>query len=159
MSLFDSVVGGLLGGQAQQSPIGGVLSSLLGNAGGQNTAGQNTAGQPGGAGPGIMGLVSRFEQAGLGNVAQSWIGNGPNQSVTPQQLHQVLGDTQVNQMAQQSNMQPHDMLGQLAQMLPQLVDRMTPQGQVPAQGGAGSGGIADGMKGIDPFEAPGVETT
>ena len=154
MSLFDSVVGGLLGGQAQQSPLGGVLSSLLGNAGAQPGGAQ-----PGGAAPGIMGLVSRFEQAGLGNVAQSWVGNGPNQSVTPQQLHQVLGDTQVNQLAQQSNMQPHDMLGQLAQMLPQLVDRMTPQGQVPAQGGAGAGDIADGMKAVDPFESPGVETT
>lgn len=158
MSLFDSVVGGLLGGQAQQSPqsspLGGVLSSLLGNAGAQPGGAQ-----PGGAAPGIMGLVSRFEQAGLGNVAQSWVGNGPNQSVTPQQLHQVLGDTQVNQLAQQSNMPPHDLLSQLAQVLPQLVDRMTPQGQIPAQGGTGADGIADGMKGVDPFAAPGVETT
>jgi len=96
-----------------------------------------------------MGLISRFEQSGLGNVAQSWVGNGPNQSVTPQQLQNVFGQQQVSQWAQQSNMQPHDLLSQLAQFLPQVVDRMTPQGGM--QGGA-QGGVA----GDDPFQSAGV---
>lgn len=143
MSLLGSVMGGLMGGQAEQSPVGGILSSLL--SGGSGAAG-------GAQSSGLMNLVSRFEQSGLGNVAQSWISNGPNQSVTPQQLQQVFGQQQVNQWAQQANVQPHDLLSQLAHFLPQLVDGMTPQGQVP-QGG----GIQDGMVGQDPFAAPGVE--
>ena len=139
MSLLDSVLGGLMGGQAQQSPVAGIVSSLLrGGAGGS-------------AGGGLTGLLSQFSQAGLGNVAQSWVSTGPNQSVTPQQLQQTFGEQQVNQWAQQSNMQPHDLLSQLAHFLPQVVDRVTPQGQVP------QGGIQDGMQGQDPFSAPGVE--
>lgn len=139
MSLLGSVLGGLMGGQSQQSPVGGILSSLLGG------------GAAGAQSGGLMNLVSRFEQAGLGNVAQSWVSNGSNQSVTPQQLQQVFGQQQVNQWAQQSNMQPHDLLSQLAHFLPQVVDGMTPQGQVQ------QGGIQDGMQGQDPFSAPGVE--
>lgn len=145
MSLLGSVLGGLMGGQAQQSPVGGILSSLLG--GGAGAAGPQAGAQSGG----LMNLVSRFEQAGLGNVAQSWVSNGPNQSVTPQQLQQVFGQQQVSQWAQQANVQPHDLLSQLAHFLPQVVDGMTPQGQVQ------QGGIQDGMAGQDPFAAPGVE--
>ena len=147
MSLLDSVLGGLMGGQAQQSPVSGILSSLLGGgaAGGQSGA------QAGGGMGGLTNLVSRFQQAGLGNVAQSWVSNDPNHPVTPQQLHQVFGEQQVNQWAQQTNMQPHDLLSQLAQFLPHAVDGVTPQGQLP------QGGIQDGMQGQDPFSEPGVE--
>ncbi len=148
MSLLDSVLGGLMGGQAQQSPVSGILSSLLG---GGAAGAQQGAPAAGGMGGGLMNLVSRFQQAGLGNVAQSWVSNDPNHPVTPQQLHQVFGDQQVNQWAQQTNMQPHDLLSQLAQFLPHAVDGVTPQGQIP------QGGIQDGMQGQDPFSAPGVE--
>ena len=149
MSLLDSVLGGLMGGQAQQSPVSGILSSLLG--GGGAAGAQPGAQAGGGAAGGLMNLVSRFQQAGLGNVAQSWVSNDQNHPVTPQQLHQVFGDQQVNQWAQQTNMQPHDLLSQLAQFLPHAVDGVTPQGQLP------QGGIQDGMEGQDPFSAPGVE--
>lgn len=75
MGLFDSVLGGLLGGSGgNTSPMGGILSSLLG--GGQSgTSGQQQApGMNGGIGGGLGGLVSSFEQAGLGHLAQSWVG-------------------------------------------------------------------------------------
>lgn len=143
MSLLGSVLGSLMGGQTQQqSPIAGIVSSMLGGG---------AAGGASGAGGGLAGLISQFSQAGLGNVAQSWVSQGPNQSVTPQQLQQVFGEQQVNQWAQQTNMQPHDLLGQLAHFLPQVVDGVTPHGQIP------QGGIHDGMEGQDPFAAPGVE--
>ena len=148
MSLLGSVLGSLMGGQAQQqSPIAGIVSSMLGGGapGGASAAGAS------GAGGGLAGLISQFSQAGLGNVAQSWVSHGPNQSVTPQQLQQVFGEQQVNQWAQQANMQPHDLLSQLAHFLPQVVDGVTPHGQIP------QGGIHDGMEGQDPFAAPGVE--
>ena len=146
MSLLGSVLGGLMGGQAQQSPVAGILSSLLSGGGGMQGAQPGAGGEMGG----LMNLVSRFEQSGMGNVAQSWVSNGPNQPVSPQQVQQVFGQQQVNQWAQQTNMQPHDLLSQLAHYLPQLVNGMTPQGHI------SQGGIQDGMSGQDPFSAPGV---
>jgi uncharacterized protein YidB (DUF937 family) len=79
-------------------------------------------------------LVNSFQQAGLGHLVESWIGNGPNQSVSPQQLHSVLGDNQVQQMSAQSGMAPQDFLSQLSQHLPNVVNSMTPHGQLPDEG-------------------------
>jgi uncharacterized protein YidB (DUF937 family) len=126
MGLLDSVLGGLMGGNSGggNSPMGGVLSSLLG--GGGQSQGQSTGG--------IGGLVSQFEQAGLGHIAQSWVGNGPNQSVSPDQLQSVFGQSQVQSMASQAGMQPHDFLSQMSQHLPNAVDQMTPNGQVSNEG-------------------------
>ena len=132
MGLLDSVIGGLMGGNAggaggTPSPLGGVLANLLG--GGQ----AGSAGTPG-MGGGLGMLVSQFEQAGLGHVAQSWIGNGPNQAVSPGQLQNVFGQDQVQNMASQAGMQPQDFLSQLSQHLPNVVNGMTPNGQMPDEG-------------------------
>ena len=125
MGLLDSVLGNLMGGaqgaQGGQSPLVGVLGSLL-------------QGQQGGMQGGLGGLISQFEQAGLGNIAQSWVGNGPNQSVSPGQLQSVLGQDQVQNMASQAGMQPQDFLSQLSQHLPHAVNAMTPNGQLPDEG-------------------------
>ncbi len=134
MGLLDQVIGGLMGGAGGGSPMGGVLSSLLGGQG------QQGGGMPGGMGAGGMGaggvggLVSMFEQAGLGHIAQSWVGNGPNQSVSPDQLQSVLGQDRVASMASQSGMEPQDFLSQLSQHLPNAVHGMTPNGRVPDEG-------------------------
>lgn len=148
MGLLDSVLGGLLGGNAgAQSPMGSILSSLLtGGQGGTANAGMGgLGGMLGGGGlgggglgggglGGLGGLLSQFEQAGLGHVAQSWVGNGPNQPVSPQQLNNVFGEEQVQSMANQAGMQPHDFLSQLSQHLPQAVNGVTPNGQLPDEG-------------------------
>ena len=134
MGILDSVIGSLLGGgnaNAGSSGMGGVLSSLLG--GSQGGAGSGMAGA-GGMG-GLDGIVSKFEQAGLGNVAQSWIGNGANHPVSPQQLQDVFGD-QVPQMANQAGMNQGDFLSQLSQHLPNAVSGMTPDGRMPADNGS-----------------------
>ena len=86
-----------------------------------------------GAMGGIGGLVSMFEQAGLGHIAQSWVGNGPNQPVSPDQLQNVLGQGQVQNMASQAGMPPQDFLSQLSQHLPNAVHAATPDGQLPDQ--------------------------
>ncbi|MFL5338402.1 MAG: YidB family protein [Geminicoccaceae bacterium] len=157
MSILDQLLGGL-GGQQGGSPIQSVLLNLLtsqlGTQGGQmGQTGQmgGAMGQGGGFGGGLGGLasaamgsgglaaglgalLSRFEGAGLGNVAQSWVGNGPNQSISPQQLQNVLGQDQVQSMASQAGMQPQDLLSQLSQHLPTAVDRLTPNGRLPDEG-------------------------
>ena len=135
MGLLDSVLGGLLGGGGSSSPMGSVLSSLLGG-GQQGTQAPGMGGMMGGGqmAGGLGGLVSSFQQAGFGHIAQSWVGNGPNQPVSPQQLRNVFGEQQVQNMASQSGMAPGDFLSQLSQHLPAAVHGMTPNGQLPDEG-------------------------
>lgn len=145
MGLLDSVIGGLMGGAGGgsaggggASPMAGVLMNMLGGnqAGGQQGAGGMGSGMGGGQGMagGIGGLLSSFQQAGLGHIAESWIGNGPNQPVSPGQLQNVLGQDQVQNMASQAGMEPNDFLSQLSQHLPNAVHGMTPNGQMPDEG-------------------------
>lgn len=165
MSMLDSILGSVMGGNnAASSPMGGILGSLLGGGGGGGMLGNMLGGgqqQQGGLG----GLLQKFQQAGMGNVANSWVGTGANQQVSPDQLQQVFGQQQVNQWAQQTNMQPHDLLSQLSQFLPHAVDRMTPNGQVPdgdpfggagVNLGSGSGGGTQAASGDDPFSGSGA---
>ena len=127
MGILDSVLGSLMGGQGgASSPMGQVLGSLLGGQGGP--------GMGGNIGGGLGGLISQFQRAGMGNVAQSWVGSGPNQPVTPSQLQDVFGQDQVQSMAGQAGMQPGDFLSQLSQHLPSAVDQMTPHGRLPDEG-------------------------
>ena len=119
MALLEQLLGGLIGGNGNASPMQGVLMNMLGS---------------GNQGGGLGGLVSSFEQAGLGHIAQSWIGNGPNQPVSTQQLQSVLGDSQVQSMADQAGMPAHDFLSQLSQHLPAVVNGMTPNGRIPDEG-------------------------
>ena len=122
MSLLNSVLGGLMGGAGgSSSPMQSVLTSMLG-------------GQQGGGMGGLGGLLSQFQQAGLGHVADSWVGNGPNQPISPDQLHNVLGEDRVRSMADQAGMAPTDFLSQLSQHLPNAVNGMTPDGQLPDEG-------------------------
>lgn len=130
MGLLDQVVGGLLAGQGGSSPMQGVLMNLLG--GGQ--AGGASLGGTGAGMGGLGGLVSAFEQAGLGHVVQSWIGNGQNIPVSPDQLRGVLGDDRVQTMASQSGMGEQDFLSQLSQHLPHAVNGVTPDGELPDDG-------------------------
>ena len=150
MGILENVIGGLLGGNAggASSPMGNILSSMLG--GGQQSGGVNSGGGFGGlgggglgggglgggglAGGGLGGLLQQFEQAGLGHVAQSWVSNGPNHPVSPDQLQNVFGQDRVNEMAGQAGMEPGDFLSQLSQHLPSAVNGMTPNGQLPDEG-------------------------
>lgn len=83
---------------------------------------------------GIDGLVQKFEQAGLGNVAKSWIGTGSNQSVSPDQVKEALGPQQVEQVANQAGVSTDEAAAGLSRVLPEAVDNATPGGQVPSVG-------------------------
>lgn len=83
---------------------------------------------------GLMGLLSQFLQAGLGHVADSWVGTGQNHPVSPNQLRTVFGDDQIRSMSQDAGMNENDFLSQLSQHLPRAVDRVTPEGEVPDEG-------------------------
>ena len=128
MGLLDSVLGSVLGGGGQGG--GGGNDMLMQGIGGL----LNQGGQGGQGGGGLGGLLGQLTQGGLGNAVQSWVGTGQNMPVTSDQLHSALGADQVSAMAQQAGLSPGDLMGQLARMLPQVVDHMTPNGQLPAAG-------------------------
>lgn len=148
MGLFDQIVGGLMGNSAGGSPLQGLLMNML--SGQQNQQGQTADGQTnqGQAGQGqtaqglptggVGGLLATLEQAGLGQIVQSWVGNGPNQPVSPEQLHSALGEDQVQAMSNQTGMAPRDLLIQLSQHLPAMIDALTPHGRVPPEDGSTS---------------------
>lgn len=80
---------------------------------------------------GINGLVQQFTSQGLGHVISSWISTGKNLPISPEQLQSVLGSDQVKEIAAKAGVSPQVAQGGLAQLLPQLIDHMTPNGEVP----------------------------
>jgi uncharacterized protein YidB (DUF937 family) len=114
----------------------GALQGFGGNAGASNPLLQIAAAMlsNGGQFGGLQGLVRQFEQAGLGSHMSSWISSGQNLPISPDQLAQALGSGQVQQMAQQAGMDPQALTTGLSQVLPQLIDKLTPQGQAPSSG-------------------------
>ena len=83
---------------------------------------------------GVDGLKQKFEQAGLGDVAQSWIGTGSNKSVSPDQVKDALGQQQVEQIANEAGVSTDEAAAGLSKVLPDAVDNVTPSGQVPSTG-------------------------
>lgn len=143
MGLFDSIASEVLGslsGVSAEHHAGllEAVSGLLNNP------------QIGG----LSGLVTLFEQQGLGGVIGSWIGTGQNQAISAQQIQSVLGDGHLQAIAQSLGLSSPDVASHLAQLLPQLIDKMTPNGQLPTGGAAGSalggelGGLLGGLKGM-----------
>jgi uncharacterized protein YidB (DUF937 family) len=118
--LLNAGMGAMGGGQGGGMPAG--LEQVLG---------QVLAGGGGGAGGGLGGLVSKFEQAGMGDIIKGWISTGPNPAITGDQLTKVLGNDQVSAIAKQLGVDPTQAMGQLSAILPGLVDKMTPSGTVP----------------------------
>jgi uncharacterized protein YidB (DUF937 family) len=108
MGLFDGVLGGLVGGE-----MASVVNGLIEKHGG------------------IRGIVSQFQQQGLGETAKSWIGTGPNQPISPAQVHQAFGADTIDALAAKLGLDPKELSEKLAQVLPQTVDKLTPGGVVP----------------------------
>lgn len=135
MGLLDSVLSGVLG--SMQGGQGGSLGAGGGNA----DLLKAVVGMLGNdaAGGGLGGLVAKFQQSGLGDVVQSWISSGQNMPVSADQISNVLGNDTLSGLAERLGLNPADVAGQLSQVLPQVVDRLTPGGQMPA-GGLGSVG-------------------
>ena len=86
---------------------------------------------------GLHGLAERFQEAGLGNIMRSWIGAGPNLPASASQLKQVLGEGQLQQIAEETGYTEEEAAEHLSEMLPDLIDQLTPSGHVPP-GGVGN---------------------
>ena len=145
MGLLDSVLGSVLGGGQQQ---GGGAGALINIVAGMLASGQGGGSAAGGGGlGGLAGLAEQFQKGGLGDVMNSWIGTGQNQAISPDQLGGVLGGDLLSELTQRTGMGQGDLLGRLSQMLPQVVDQLTPNGQLP-QGDTGDlGSLLGGLLG------------
>jgi uncharacterized protein YidB (DUF937 family) len=93
----------------------------------QPTSNEGTGGLLGGLG----GLLDKLQQGGLGKATNSWVGSGQNQPVSPGQLGPALGSNIIKTLAQQSGLSEEELTKQLAQVLPGLVDKLTPNGRLP----------------------------
>jgi uncharacterized protein YidB (DUF937 family) len=80
---------------------------------------------------GLGGLLDKLQKGGLGNVANSWVGSGQNQPVSPGQLGSTLGPDIIKTIAQRSGLSEEDVTKQLSQVLPGVVDKLTPNGRLP----------------------------
>jgi uncharacterized protein YidB (DUF937 family) len=114
--LFGSVLGLFQGQSGAQAGAGNLLSQVI-----------NAAGGP-------AGIAQKFEQAGLGEKVQSWIGTGHNLPISPEQITRVFPPEQIDAWAQQHGLPPGVASQILAQFLPHAVDATTPDGTVPPQG-------------------------
>ncbi len=79
---------------------------------------------------GLQGLASKFSQSGAGGAFASWVGTGQNQSISPTQIQEALGSEQVKAIAAKMGIDPAQASTILAQYLPKVVDKLTPQGQI-----------------------------
>ncbi|NTV68965.1 MAG: DUF937 domain-containing protein [Azonexaceae bacterium] len=119
MGLLDSVVGALAGGQSGgDNPLLNIVMQLVNNP------------QTGGLG----GLLQSFQQGGLGDVVKSWVSTGQNLPISAEQIQAVLGGGQLQNIAAQLGVSPDQASGSLADLLPQVVDKLTPNGQLPEGG-------------------------
>jgi uncharacterized protein YidB (DUF937 family) len=139
MGLLDNVLGAATQSLGRQPAVGGqdwmvLISSLLANGSLQG---------------GLSGLLQQLQASGLGDQVQSWISTGANQPVSGDQLSSALGGAGglLGQLAQQAGVSHAEAGDQLSQLLPQIVDRLTPNGQLPANLGQGGLGDLAGMLG------------
>src|SRR5215831_2626940 len=116
-SLLGSAMGGMSGSAQGQSPLVQMALQLIQQNGG------------------LPGIISKFQNGGMAAQAGSWVSTGENMPITGNQLQEVLGTGSIGQIAQQLGLSHGDASSNLAQVLPQIIDQLTPQGQVPANHG------------------------
>src|SRR5438105_6632442 len=118
MSLLDNLLGGMMGGAQQgQSPLPQAALQLIQQNGG------------------LPGIISKFEHCGMADHVGSWVGTGTNMPISGAQLQEILGSGSIGEIAQRLGLSHGDASSGLAQVLPQLVDQLTPEGQEPSAPG------------------------
>lgn len=108
MGLLDGLLGGLVGGE-----MATVMNGFIEKHGG------------------VQGIVNQMQQQGFGPTVKSWVGTGPNQPISADQIHQVFGQGGIADLAAKAGLNPQELAQKLAQILPQAVDKLTPGGVVP----------------------------
>src|SRR5438477_917647 len=110
MGMFDGLLGGIVGA-GMVSVVNGILEKH----------------------GGVQGVVSEFEKNGMGPTVKSWVGTGPNHPISPDEVHRVLGPDLLQQLSAKSGLSVEELTQKLSHVLPQAVDKLTPNGEVPKQ--------------------------
>jgi uncharacterized protein YidB (DUF937 family) len=108
MGLLDGLIGGVVG-----AGMATVVSQILEKHGG------------------LQGVVNEFERNGFGSTVQSWVGTGPNQAISSDGVNRVLGGDLLQQLAAKSGLSVQELTQKLSQVLPEAVDKLTPDGVIP----------------------------
>ena len=115
MGLLDSIAGAVMG-------------KLGGTEGGMAQIALDMFNQHGG----LNGVLDKLKTSGLGDQVASWVGTGENQAVSADQITSALGSSQIAELAAKFGISPDVLSGQLAQHLPDVINKLTPHGEVPA---------------------------
>jgi uncharacterized protein YidB (DUF937 family) len=120
---LGDILGQVLGGGAQRGGgLGAILGGMLGGGGGGG----------GGAGAGgLGGLLEQMGRTGYGEQARSWVSTGQNQPIAPDAMEQIFGRDGIAAIARQANLSEAEASQGLSALLPEVVDRVTPGGEVP----------------------------
>jgi uncharacterized protein YidB (DUF937 family) len=119
MAFFDDLVGKVTGAvKGSQGQQEGLLEGVLGLLTNKETGG-------------LGALVQAFNQKGLGDIISSWVGTGNNAAITPEQIQEVLGSDVIKQLSEKSGISFDAAKAQLAELLPSLIDKVTPEGKIP----------------------------
>jgi uncharacterized protein YidB (DUF937 family) len=121
MGLMDEVLAMAGSTGAQQSEHASAVSAILSYVNSPQVGG-------------VAGLQQMFQQGGLGHVLSSWVGNGQNLPISADQLQSVLHSGALQEAAQKAGMDPEKLTGMMSTLLPHLLDKLTPNGQVPEAG-------------------------
>lgn len=162
-SLLGQVLGGVLGQAMRRRGVGGLggglggiaMGSVLGGMlGGARGAGAGVAARRGGVGMnrtalllmllplamrwvqrngGIGTVLDKFKQQGYGRHAQSWVDTGQNETLDDRAVQQVVGDDELRQMAEKLGVPPDQVAQAFAEIMPEMVDKLSPEGRVPPQ--------------------------
>jgi uncharacterized protein YidB (DUF937 family) len=118
MAVLDEILGQFMGkSETEQAQQSGFLQQVLAIVNNK--------------GAGLAGLVKAFQEKGLGAIAKSWVGTGDNQPVSAQQLESVFGRDQLEELATKAGISLSAFKSKLSELLPMVVDKLTPNGQVP----------------------------
>ena len=141
MALLDQLLRSALSQSRVSNPLMLALLALLGSGALFGGGGAAAPAKPGGAPSpgdeggdlldGLGGLLDRFRQSGQGKTIDSWIGTGSNEPVSPGQLGNALGPNIIKTLAERSGISEEELLKQLTQALPEVVDKLTPRGRLP----------------------------
>ena len=118
MGLLDSITGSILGKfGGEQGNMAQVAIDLFNQNGGLN------------------GILEKFKEGGLGETAATWVGTGSNAPISAEQISSILGDGTIAQLAAKFGINPETLSAQIAQHLPNVVDKLTPNGEVQNESG------------------------
>jgi uncharacterized protein YidB (DUF937 family) len=133
--LIGNVLGSELGGNQRQDELGPVFDGL---AGGNQAQSRNLLLQVAllllQQNGGLESVLNRFRQGGLGQQADSWVGTGQNMNISTNELQQIFGSSTLRDLASQLGMPEEQAGSTMSQVLPELINQLTPQGRMPENG-------------------------